>query len=136
MKYYLIDPDGKYIKELEEYGKELILEILEMFPDEINHNLTQLEKAIRANNFQSTMSSFHTLRRNLELFCKRSLPEYLLMQNIENQLRELMEKNKIEEKVSLTAIQLTNIEKIQQFSDEVVKEVEAYALEYQKKIAS
>jgi len=134
MKYHLIDPENNHLNELKDYGDDIILEIFKIYPDEINRHLAKIDTAIQDNKFSDLFLAFHTFRRNLEYFLSRSLPENRMMINFESDLRKLMETQRNDEEVSLTASQLAEIEKFRQFANDLLKEVKVFTEEYRRNL--
>jgi HPt (histidine-containing phosphotransfer) domain-containing protein len=89
--YRYINTDSKYIRELQEFNPEMVVEIAAMFPDEYNKYMALIEDGVAATDVEMILRGVHSLKSNLKIFIDE---QHEIIQNIvqiEAQLRSKLE---------------------------------------------
>lgn len=92
--YQYINTNSKYIRELQEFSPEMVVEIAAMFPHEYNKYLSLVEEGIAAADVEMILLGVHSLKSNLKIFIDEQHEIIQYMQQIEAQLRSQIEAHK------------------------------------------
>ena len=89
--YKYININSKYIRELQEFNPEMVVEIAAMFPDECKKYLLLVEEGIAAANVEIILRGVHSLKSNLNIFIDEQHEVIQYMQQTEASLRSRLE---------------------------------------------
>jgi HPt (histidine-containing phosphotransfer) domain-containing protein len=98
--YQYISTESKYIRELQEYNPEMVIEIAAMFPDEYSKYLSMVKQGIAAADIEMILRGVHSLKSNLKIFIDDQHEIIKYMQQIEARLRSRLETHKDSHSVS------------------------------------
>ena len=128
--YKYINPENPALKELHEYGRELVIEITEMFPDEMKKLLQQISEGIKTKNYDYISMGVHTAKRNVSYYIDYKNPIFELWENFEIKSRqkadEQREKGSTVENIDFTP----DFEKLKEISEVIILEVKQLGEEY------
>jgi spore cortex formation protein SpoVR/YcgB (stage V sporulation) len=89
--YKYININSKYIKELQEFNPEMVVEIAAMFPDEYSKYVSMVEEGIAAADVEIILRGVHSLKSNIKIFIDEQHEIIQKMQQIEAALRKRLE---------------------------------------------
>ena len=89
--YKYININSKYIRELQEFNPEMVVEIAAMFPDEYAKYLSMVEVGVAASDVEMILRGVHSLKSNIKIFIDDQHEIIQKMQQIEAALRKRLE---------------------------------------------
>ncbi len=130
MKYRLIDPENKHLRELEEYGFDIVQEVCDFVPDEMDRIFTAIENDIKINEFKNLFRQIHMLRSHFRYFVSPAKPEFQYINQVENELYMINKQtgSAIEPEIINQIIEM--IAKVKDIGAQLKTEIGAFAVEY------
>lgn len=127
--YNFIRTDNPPLQDLKEVGKDLVIEIIEMLPEQFEQGINEMRNALPEKNYDVIERGAHSIKSNLKIFMDEHSPAVEFSFDFEKRAHklkmEMKEKGFVENPVDFTA----DLEKLIEITREPLAEIKRYGEE-------
>lgn len=132
--YKYINPNNTHLKEIMEYGENMVIEIIDMMPEEYQKHVEEIKRGIANKQYNDITIGVHSIKANLRYFIEIKHPVIEFCQDFENRARllqdEMKETGSVKEHVDFTA----DFEKLLEITEEPLQEIQLFGFELKEKV--
>jgi len=121
--YKYVNPKNKHLKELKQYGKDLIIDIILMLPGEFDKNTRLIAQGIETNNYEEIQRGIHNIKANLRYFIDVENPLIVFYQDFENRSKEKWNEQKNTGRVKTDVDFSPDLQKAIELSREPIEDI-------------
>jgi HPt (histidine-containing phosphotransfer) domain-containing protein len=131
--YKYINPNNRHLQEIMEYGENMVIEIIDMMPEEYQKHVEEIRRGIATKQYSDITIGVHSIKANLRYFIEIQHPVIQFCQDFENRSRALQDEMKdtgsVKEHVDFTA----DFEKLLEITEEPLQEIQLFGFELKEK---
>jgi hypothetical protein len=132
--YQYVDQNSDYFKGLEEIGKEMVLEILQMIPDNYTKYTNEIKEALKTKDYDTISRGVHSIKSDFRHLVNVSHPVIVFLQDFETRSKakkdELAKTGSVTEHIDFSP----DFMKMLKIGDPVMEEIILFTQEYAKSI--
>ena len=132
--YEYVDQNSEHFKGLEEIGKEMVVEILQMIPGNFTKYTQEIRQALETNDYNTISRGVHSIKSDFRLLINISNPVIVFFQDFETRSKakkdELENKGRIAEYIDFN----DDYKKLLDLGRPALREIIRFTEEYAKTI--
>ncbi|MFP4469590.1 MAG: hypothetical protein ACLFPE_02830 [Bacteroidales bacterium] len=130
--YKHVDSNSEHFKGLEEFGKEMVVEILQMIPENYEKYTTEIRNGLANYDYDAIQRGVHSIKSDFRHLINVQSPVITFLQDFENRARdkknEFKETGSVEEYVNFSA----DFEKLREMTEPALEEIIRFTDSYLK----
>lgn len=131
--YKYVDTSSEHFKGLEEFGKEMVVEILQMIPENYEKYTEEIREALVKYDYDVIQRGVHSIKSDFRHLINVKSPVIAFLQDFENRARdkknELKETGRVEHHINFSS----DFEKLKELSEPALEEIVSFIEDYRKK---
>jgi len=132
--YKYINPNNKHLTELLEFGEDMILQIVDMMPEQYEEYVELIKNGIVNRKYSEIARGVHTIKANLRYFMGVDNPIIEFCQDFENRAKEKSDEFKMKGNDIQHIDFATDFQKLLEITEEPLQEIQLYGFELREKI--
>ncbi len=132
--YKYINPQNKHLTEILEYGEAMVIEIIDMMPEEFQKHIEEISNGITNKKYDDISRGVHSIKANLRYFIEVSHPIIEFCQDFENRAREKNEEHKNAGYVNEHIDFSPDFGKLMELTEEPLQEIQLFGFELKEKL--
>lgn len=128
--YTYIDTGNEHFKNLEEFGKDMVVEILKMIPENYQNYTNELCQALEVRDYDTIQRSVHTIKSDFRHLISIQNPVIIFLQDFEDRAREKWDEKKESGEVKAHHDFTPDYEKLLEITRPALDEIIHFAEEY------
>lgn len=128
--YQYVDTDTEYFKSLEEFGKEMVIEILEMIPGNYEKYTTEIDQGLASKDYNAIQRGVHSIKSDFRHLINVQSPVIVFFQDFENRARAKLDEQKNTGEVKEAVDFTPDFEKMKQLAEPALAEIVAFTEDY------